>query len=166
MVFLLTAAAVVWIWAQVPYNPLPPGVEADFVRIDKSARRLTLFRQGRPLKSYTVALGRIPQGQKQRQGDNRTPEGRYHIDGRNNRSKFYKALHISYPNGADKARARQHGWSPGGAILIHGLPPALGWVGRLHRFRDWTAGCGAVTKWEMDEIWRAVPRGTKVEIKP
>ena len=101
--------AAVWLWAHVPFDPLPPGVRADFVRIDKSARRLTLFSRGRPLKSYTVALGRAPQGQKQRQGDNRTPEGKYRIDWRNTQSKFYKALHISYPSVADVARARRHG---------------------------------------------------------
>jgi murein L,D-transpeptidase YafK len=55
---------------------------------------------------------------------------------------------------------------PGGLIMVHGILNGLGWLGRLHRLMDWTDGCVAVTNREMDEIWRAVPVGTPIEIRP
>jgi murein L,D-transpeptidase YafK len=73
---------------------------------------------------------------------------------------------VSYPTAEQVAAARQHGVSPGGDIFIHGLPNGLGWLGHLHRRMDWTDGCIAVTDKEMDEIWRAVPDGTPIEIRP
>ena len=50
--------------------------------------------------------------------------------------------------------------------MIHGLPNGLGFLGRAQRFRDWTAGCIALTNREVDEVWRAVPAGTPIEIRP
>lgn len=138
---------------------------ADRIVIEKGERRLTLFRGGRILKSYRVSLGRSPVGHKQREGDNRTPEGQYVIDRHNPDSAFHRALHVSYPNAADRARAAEAGVSPGGDIMIHGLPNRLAWVGRLHRVADWTAGCIAVTNPEIEEIYRAVPDGTPVETR-
>lgn len=134
--------------------------------VEKAARRLTLVRDGSAVKSYQIALGLEPVGDKVRQGDNRTPEGVFRIDRRNAKSSFYRSLHISYPDAAHRARARRLGASPGGDIMIHGLPNGLGWLGSLHRKTDWTAGCIAVTNQEIDEIWRAVPDGTPVEIRP
>lgn len=127
---------------------------------------MTLWRQGKLLKSYKVALGREPIGAKKQHGDNKTPEGLYTIDSRNAHSHFHLGLHISYPNAADRARARKLGVNPGGDILIHGLPPAFAYLGPLHRQRDWTLGCIAVTDAEIEEIWAMVPVGTAVEIKP
>src|SRR5262249_40632365 len=97
---------------------------------------------------------------------NKTPEGRYMIDRRNERSSFYKALHISYPGDDDVARGKAGGYDPGDNILIHGLPNGLGLLGPLHRMLDWTAGCIAVTNDEIDELWVLVPDGTPIEIKP
>lgn len=139
---------------------------ADLVVVEKAKRTLTLYRRSRPLKTYGVALGPNPVGHKQQEGDGRTPEGRYVIDFRNRKSAFHRALHISYPNAADSRRARARGVSPGGAIMIHGLPNGLGALGRTHRLRDWTEGCVAVTNDEIEEIWRAVPDGTPIEIRP
>jgi murein L,D-transpeptidase YafK len=109
-------------------------------------------------------VGRLRGGN--REGDGRTPEGRYSIDSRNSRSRFHLALHISYPNADDRRTAQQRGVSPGGDIMIHGLPNGLGWLDKLHRKRDWTDGCVAVTNPEMEEIWAHVATGTAIEILP
>ena len=90
----------------------------------------------------------------------------YTIDGRVERSQYHLALHISYPDSAHCARAAARGESPGGDVMIHGLPPKFSFVGAAHRKMDWTAGCIAVTDEEIEEIWRAVPNGTKIEIRP
>ena len=146
--------------------PLSPDAKADRLLVEKAARRLTLFRGATPLKSYHVALGRAPIGPKKREGDYRTPEGAYLIDRRKQDSAFHRALHISYPSPTDTAQARKHGVEPGGDIMIHGIRNGLGWLGALHRTRDWTAGCIAVTNAQIEEIWRAVPDGTSIEIRP
>jgi murein L,D-transpeptidase YafK len=101
-----------------------------------------------------------------RQGDHKTPEGIYILDRRNPRSQFYKSIHISYPSQQDRARAKTQGVSPGGDIYLHGLPNGYGWIGQGHRLKDWTDGCIAVTNEEIDEIWRTVPDGTPIEIRP
>jgi murein L,D-transpeptidase YafK len=134
--------------------------------IEKSRRILTLYADGEPLKSYRISLGTNPVGAKQHEGDRRTPEGRYVIDYRKADSGYFRALHISYPGPDDLERARQSGESPGGDIMIHGLRNRLGWLGRLHRLVDWTQGCVAVTNREMAELWRVVPDGTPIEIRP
>jgi murein L,D-transpeptidase YafK len=117
------------------------------------------------LKAYPVALG-SQSGRKQCEGDHRTPEGMYVVDSRNERSAFHRALHLSYPNATDLKAARKAGCSPGGAIMIHGAKNGFEWLGRLHRLKDWTTGCVAVTNAEVDEIWNAVPNGATVEIRP
>ena len=147
-------------------TPLPKNARAEHVVIYKAKRELELWSGGKLLKTYKVALGQVPVGPKVRQGDGKTPEGRYLIDSRNSKSQFHLALHVSYPNAEDRARAKKLGVSPGGAIMIHGLPKEWAWIGARHREIDWTAGCIAVTNPEIEEIWRAVKDGTPVEIKP
>jgi murein L,D-transpeptidase YafK len=124
---------------------LSDNTRADRVLVVKSARTLTLLNHEQVLKVYKVALGGVPLGPKTRQGDHRTPEGIYVLDRRNDHSKFYRAIHISYPNAQDRERARELGASPGGDIMLHGLPNGYGWIGKGHRARDWTDGCIAVT---------------------
>lgn len=147
-----------------PYRPLL----ADRVVVLKGDRQLILMHGDRVLKVFRVALGRYPIGPKTREGDDRTPEGKYRIDYRlgPNKSHFYKALHISYPNARDVARARREGVNPGGQIMIHGLPDD--WTAKQldHPFLDWTHGCIAVTDRQMDEIWKMVPDGTEIDIDP
>ena len=147
-------------------HPLAVETKADRIVVDKGARKLTLFRQGSPLKQYRVALGREPVGPKREEGDHRTPEGLYTIDRRKSDSDFHLALHVSYPNQDDVAEAMARGVSPGGDIMIHGLRNGFGWIGAVHRRKDWTDGCIAVTDREIEEIWHAVPDGISVEIKP
>jgi murein L,D-transpeptidase YafK len=139
---------------------------ADHIVVLKKERTLELFSQGKVIKTYKVALGGDPVGPKTRQGDHKTPEGSYILDSRNSHSQFYKSIHISYPSGRDRALARQGGFSPGGDVYVHGLPNGYGSVGAAHRLRDWTDGCIAVTDEEIDQIWKAVPDGTPIEIKP
>jgi len=134
--------------------------------IEKARREMVLLSHGKVLRSYKVALGKNPVGPKTRQGDMRTPEGLYTIDARYPKSEFHMALHISYPNAADRAQAKRLGVDPGGDILIHGLPNGMGYIGKAHRLWDWTKGCVAVTDEEIEEIFRLVPNGTAVEIRP
>ena len=138
----------------------------DRILIEKSARRLMLISQGEVLKTYKIALGGNPIGPKERQGDNKTPEGTYVIDARNRDSRFHLSLHISYPNEKDKKRAKELGVSPGGDIMIHGLKNGLSSVGDAHTGVDWTKGCIAVTDQEIEEIDKLAPNGTIVEIRP
>jgi murein L,D-transpeptidase YafK len=141
-------------------------VQADRVLVQKSARHLTLLRNGKALRTYHVSLGSNPAGAKDRQGDGRTPEGIYRIDSRNASSKYHRALHISYPNAADRLRARRLGVAPGGDIMIHGTPNRWRGVRFVFAHTDWTAGCIAVSDAEIEEIWKLVPNGTVVEIRP
>ncbi len=140
--------------------------QADHILIVKSARTMTLLRHGKVLKTYKVALGATPLGAKAMQGDHKTPEGDYVIDEKKAHSRFHLALHISYPNAADRQRARSMGVNPGGDVEIHGLPAQYAWVGTLHAQHDWTDGCVAVTNAEIEEIWGLAPVGISVEIKP
>ena|SRR5215469_4251280 len=143
-----------------------PATTVDHVVVYKNQRKLVLLAAGKELKSYRIALGSKPIGPKTRQGDHRTPEGSYVLDSRNPNSHFYKAFHISYPNPKDTTTAKKLGVSPGGDIMLHGLPKGYAWVGRGHTMHDWTDGCIALTNEEMDELWKLVPVGTPIEIKP
>ena len=143
-----------------------PGEQrADYVVVVKSSHILRLLAKGRVLKEYRVALGRST-GAKDHMGDHRTPEGEYVIDQKNAKSKFHLALHISYPNARDSKRAKAEGLDPGNAIMVHGVQSVFGWLGPLQHDVDWTDGCIAVTNSEIEEIWRLVPEGTPIEIKP
>jgi murein L,D-transpeptidase YafK len=144
---------------------LPADVRADSILVEKSTHRMSLIKDGQPLRTYRVSLGLGGPEPKSREGDARTPEGTYVIDRRNPRSCCHLALHISYPSPADLAAAQTRGAKAGSDVEIHGLRNGLGWLGRLHRLLDWTSGCIAVTNSEMDEIWRVVPDGTPIVIK-
>jgi len=141
-------------------------IQADKIIIIKSARTMTLLSGAKTLKTYKVALGSVPMGPKRVEGDHKTPEGDYRIDAKNSHSQFHLSLHISYPSATDQERARSIGVRPGGAIMIHGLARPFAYLGPLHRQTDWTDGCVAVTNAEIEEIWKLVPVGTKVEIRP
>jgi murein L,D-transpeptidase YafK len=140
--------------------------KADKVIVIKSKRLLMLMKDGEILKAYKVALGKSPQGRKIKAGDKRTPEGTYILDSRNPDSKFHLAIHISYPSDTDMQTAQKMGVSPGGDIMIHGLAENFKNIGKRHRSSDWTDGCIAVTNQEIEEIWRLVPDGIPIEIKP
>ena len=158
---ILLLAIAVLAWANWPEQPLPRNVVADRLVVETSARRLSLLSHGHTVKTYRVSLGHHPAGKKEREGDGRTPEGSYFIDLRKDRTCCFRSLEISYPNADD----RKHG-ATGGLIMVHGLGRGFGWVGKLHRLHDWTDGCVAVTNQEMAELWRAVPVGTPIELRP
>jgi len=155
-----------YIYAHHVWHPLPVGTTIDRIYVEKSARRLSIFREGKKLKSYRVALGRNPIGPKEQEGDMKTPEGLYKIDSRNPQSAYHLALHVSYPSNEDNARAADRGVSAGFDIMIHGIENGGGWIGAFHRWHNWTAGCIALTDEEIEELWRVTPDGTPIEIQP
>ncbi len=139
---------------------------ADRILVLKKERLLMLISKDKVFKTYKIALGKNPNGPKEREGDNKTPEGTYTIDSRNKDSRYHLSLHISYPNQRDKERARRLGFSPGGSIMIHGIKNGFSWIGDFHRGFDWTNGCIAVTDEEIEEIAALVPNGTTIDIRP
>ena len=142
---------------------------AERVLVDKSERKLYLFRNGHAYREYRISLGGMPVGPKQKAGDLRTPEGFYTVDWRNPRSRYYKSLHISYPNEQDRVRAARLGVDPGGDIMIHGehyLPSLQRTLRRAKTPKDWTEGCIAMNNEFIDEIWKEVADGTPIEIRP
>jgi lipoprotein-anchoring transpeptidase ErfK/SrfK len=145
---------------------IPRPAAADSIVVYKRERTLILYNRGVPVKTYFIALGSQPVGDKQRKGDQRTPEGLFYINAHNPASKFHLALRISYPSDAHRARAASLGVDPGGDIMIHGLPKDFSEAGKAQSQNDWTNGCVAVSNQEIEEIWQAVPDGTPVQIKP
>ncbi|TCP61106.1 L,D-transpeptidase-like protein [Rhodovulum bhavnagarense] len=137
------------------------GPEVTRILVQKDGRRMHLLHHDQVLKTYRIALGYAPLGDKRHEGDGRTPEGRYYIDRRNPNSEFHLSLGISYPNRADIAEAAALGKPAGGDIFIHGR------AGR-HRGkgRDWTAGCIAVKDREIEDIYAMVREGTVIDILP
>lgn len=152
--------------ASKPEPPSSPFV--DRVLVKKGERLMELHKGGQVYRSYRISLGDNPIGHKVREGDERTPEGNYILDWRNPNSSYHKSIHVSYPNELDRAVARSLGVSPGGMIMIHGLPNWLSSprIAEEYRRTDWTDGCIAVGNEEMDEIWRLVRDGTPITILP
>lgn len=116
-------------------------------------------------KVFRISLGANPVGQKQKQGDNKTPEGKYTITYKNPNSRGHRSLKISYPNETDKAIARKAGFDPGGDIFIHGLwwptqDPKTHWQD------NWTRGCIAVNNSEIEEIFDHTLVDTEITILP
>ena len=141
------------------------GEAVDSVLVDKSDAKLYLLKDGRAIAEYSVRFGAHPKGHKQQEGDERTPEGHYILDFKKSDSAFYKAIHISYPNDADRQAATRRGVDPGGDIMIHGQRNWIGWLSFITQRFNWTDGCIAVTNSDMDEIWQRVPVNTPIEIR-
>jgi murein L,D-transpeptidase YafK len=138
----------------------------DRVVVDKSNRRMELYRSGALVASYRISLGLVPTGQKQREGDFRTPEGSYYLTRRNAQSDFFLAVQVSYPEAADIALARKNGWAPGGSIMVHGLPNFLKYPRDRYLSSDWTDGCIALSNEDMLDFWLLTGLGTPIEIRP
>lgn len=168
LAFLTMALALVYLRPppSVPIAaPLPPIVgNIDRILIEKTARHLVLFQNGKIVRTYGIALGFSPVGDKSRQGDGRTPEGIYRIDRLNDRSAYHLSMGLDYPQLADIQQAAADGFDPGGDIMIHGQPNAFPDAAVIDG--DWTAGCIAVSNAEIREIFAATPIGTEVEIRP
>ncbi|MEM9351112.1 MAG: L,D-transpeptidase family protein [Pseudomonadota bacterium] len=136
------------------------GPEVTYIMAFKEQRKLVLLHDEQILRSFDFELGFAPVGDKDIEGDGKTPEGIYYIDRRNPNSSFHLSLGISYPNAADVAKAEALGEKPGGDIFIHGTPRK--WQGK----DDWTWGCLAVTNREMEDIFAMVKVGTPIAIYP
>jgi len=146
----------------------PAGVllPADRVIVRKAERRMDLVRDGQMIASYRVSLGLNPSGPKQREGDFRTPEGSYRLTRRNARSEFFLAVQVSYPEAVDAVLARRNGWSPGGLIMVHGLPNVPKYARERYLNSDWTDGCIALSNEDMLDFWLLTGDGTAIEILP
>jgi murein L,D-transpeptidase YafK len=139
---------------------------ADRVVVHKATRKMELYRGGSVIASYKVSLGLAPSGQKQREGDYRTPEGTYRLTRRNAQSDFFLAVQVSYPEAADVALARRNGWAPGGSIMVHGLPNFMKYPRDRYLSTDWTDGCIALSNEDMLDFWLLTGLGTPIEIRP
>lgn len=149
------------------------------LHVFKAERRLELWASGRKVKAYRVGLGLAPEGDKVREGDFKTPEGRFYVCTRNHVSKFHRFLGISYPGPKAAARGLRDGlissvqakairsaatrqqrppWDTplGGTVGIHGHGAGS----------DWTWGCVALENGDIEELWEACPLGTPVVIEP
>jgi murein L,D-transpeptidase YafK len=145
----------------------------------KKARLLRVYDGDELIKTYPIALGFAPFGDKETEGDGKTPEGDFYVFVKNDRSKYYLSLGISYPSIEDARRglaenlisAEEHeqivkaieekrmppqNTRLGGEIYIHG--------GGI--VSDWTQGCIALKNEEMKELFDAVPIGAPVRIDP
>lgn len=142
------------------------GIEPDRIVVIKSERKLMLMAGDEVLRSMNIALGLMPRGAKQREGDFRTPEGRYFIEAKNPDSDFFLSLKVSYPNLEDRAVARRLGVDPGGQIMIHGLPNEPTYGESAYNGWDWTDGCIAVSNSDMVDLWRLTAVAMPIEIRP
>lgn len=154
------------IYSSYPEKKLSNNAKIDKIIVLKSKRELNVFSKEILLKTYKISLGSQPIGKKEFEGDKKTPEGLYFINDKNFNSGYYKNLGISYPNKNDIEHAKILNKPPGGNIKIHGLKNKTGFIGKFHRFYDWTLGCIAVTNDEIDELFNSVKIGTPIEIKP
>ena len=139
---------------------------ADRVVIEKGARLLHLMHNGEAFRTFKIALGIRPVGDKKSEGDFKTPEGKYTLDHRNPNSEFFLSIHVSYPDSVDRREAAKRGVEPGGAIMIHGQPNEPSRSETYYRTRDWTNGCIAVTNSDMIDIWLMTGENTPIEIRP
>lgn len=149
----------------VPADKIPEGVLTDRIVVSKSRHKLYAYKGGQLMVTYSIAIGKNATGAKQYEGDLKTPEGTYTINDRNPNSGYHKNLGISYPNEKDRNNAKAQGKTTGGDIKIHGLENGKGYIGKLHRWKDWTNGCIALTDAEMDELYAHVPLGTVIIIE-
>jgi murein L,D-transpeptidase YafK len=149
-----------------PEEKLPYGTQIDKLEVYKSKRQLLAYSNGKLLKIYKIAIGKNSIGDKELEGDKKTPEGLYLINDKNPNSGYHKNLGISYPNKYDIESSKRLGKPAGGDIKIHGLRNGTGFINKFHRWHNWTLGCIAVTNDEIDELYGAVKIGTKIDIKP
>ena len=151
---------------------LPAAVQAgdfpiaDKVLIEKAARKLHLLQNGKAFRTFKIALGIRPVGDKKKEGDFKTPEGKYLLDIRNKDSDFFLSIRVSYPNATDRQEAKKLGADPGGAIMIHGQPNEPSQSEVYYQTQDWTNGCIAVSNSDMIDIWLMTGENTPIEILP
>jgi murein L,D-transpeptidase YafK len=153
-----------WNYRGARCEPAASG-PVNLIVVDKSTRWMSVYRDGKLVREFRVALGRGGLGPKERQGDGKVPEGVYRITAHNPNSAYHLSLRIGYPTARQMAAARKMGINPGGDIMIHGLPNDVQGIGSRHTMFDWTEGCIAVANREIEWLYRAVPNGTPVRIQ-
>lgn len=159
-------------------HPLPNLVEPRII-IRKAARKLEIYDGMKLMKTYTVVLGFSTKGDKEVEGDGRTPEGEFYVFTKNPKSRFHLSLGISYPSKDDAKRglaeiliSQEEHDQIVKAIDEGGVPPQktrLGGEIYIHgggTTSDWTDGCVALSNDQMTELFNATPVGTKVTILP
>jgi len=139
---------------------------ADRILINKSERKLILFKGNQVLRSMDVALGLLPKGRKITEGDFKTPEGTYRLTERNSASDFFLSIRISYPDANDIRHAKLRGLPAGGQIMIHGQPNDPRYSEEYYQSTDWTNGCIAVSNADMVDIWLMTKPNTPIQIRP
>lgn len=139
---------------------------ADRVVVEKENRKLHLLKDGEPFRTFEIALGIAPVGDKEKEGDFKTPEGSYLLDMRNPDSDYFLSIHVSYPSAADRQEAASRGFDPGGAIMIHGQPNVPNYSAAFYQSSDWTNGCIAVSNSDMIDIWLMTPDNVPIDILP
>jgi murein L,D-transpeptidase YafK len=139
---------------------------AEKVLVEKAKRKLYLIKDGEVFRTFDIALGSSPVGDKIAEGDFKTPEGVYRLDNRNPNSDYFLSIRISYPSDRDRREARSRGVSPGGQIMIHGQPNNPTYSAAYYRKQDWTNGCIAVSNSDMIDIWLMTPNDVPIEIRP
>jgi murein L,D-transpeptidase YafK len=149
-----------------PESKLPLNVQIDHLIVFKSKKELLAYADGKLVKTYKISIGLQPNGDKEFEGDNKTPEGVYLINDKNPNSICHKNLGISYPNNEDIKHAKELRKPAGGDIKIHGLPNGFGFISKFHRWFGFTNGCVMVTNLEVDELYKAVKIGSEIEMKP
>lgn len=162
----LSLICILLVYYFLPEERLPAHTKIDKLVVMKSKSIMHAYAKGKLVKVYTITIGKNALGDKESEGDKRTPEGSYYINGKNPNSGYHKNLGISYPDKKDRQEAKAKGVSTGGDVKIHGLKNGIGILGKFHRLRNWTAGCIAVTNEEMDELYDAVAIGTPIIIRP
>jgi murein L,D-transpeptidase YafK len=163
MAMLLAASLVPSSFTPVVASEFPL---ADKVLVEKGKRQLHLLKNDQPFRTFQIALGAAPEGDKEREGDQKTPEGQYYLDMRNSDSEFFLSIRVSYPNSADRDAANRKGMDPGGQIMIHGQPNVPIYSRAYYSTEDWTNGCIAVSNSDMIDIWLMTPNYVPIEIVP
>jgi len=161
----------IFVTGAVLFWPILPVVAGDFpladkILVEKGKRKLHLLLDGEAFRTYDIALGVVPVGDKEREGDQKTPEGVYILDSRNPDSDYFLSIHISYPTQKERQDARKSGVSPGGQIMIHGQPNSPTYSAAYYSKEDWTDGCIAVSNSDMIDIWLMTPNNVPIEILP
>jgi len=164
-IIILGIITILTVYYFFPEKKLDTNKKIDKIQVFKSERKMKVYSRGQLIKTYKISLGRKPVGAKQFEGDDKTPEGKYIINDKNPNSGYHLNLGISYPKAKDIQFAKSKGKSPGGLIKIHGLKNGLGFIGKFHRFFDWTHGCIAVTDEEIEELYHNVKTGTVIEMR-
>lgn len=133
--------------------------QVDLILVIKHQRKMLLLKKGKIVTSFVIALGPNPIGQKESEGDGRTPEGKYTLDWQRHHTSVFHSFHISYPNKVDSARAKVKKLTPGSNIMVHGTSPGI------KRRKDWTNGCIALRNEDMIEFKKLVYQDTPIEIR-